>query len=71
MPILTTEQKNDLRLRVLRNEPITLEEARDVIESLRQGSAIAALASTSKAKGKKKPGISDEDFDNDLASLGL
>lgn len=68
---LTAEQRNDLRKRVLMGQPLTLEESKEVIESLRQGAGVAVLAGESKRKQGKKPGISDEALDADLASLGL
>lgn len=72
--ILTQEEKNDLRKRVLRGEPLTLDEARAVVASTRQGSAAAVLAGGSDKKSNKKSakkGISDADLDKDLEGLGL
>lgn len=70
---LTAEERNDLRRRVLAGVPLTLDEARDVIASVRQGQGVAALAREAKAssgKGRKKT-MSDEALDADLAGLGL
>ena len=72
MPVLTAEQKNDLRKKVLMRQPLTLDEARDVIESARQGRAVAVLAGEAKSTKKKgAKGISDDQLDADLAGLGL
>lgn len=69
---LTVEERNDLRKRVLLNQPLSLEEAKQVIESLRTGAAVAILAGEEKAtKKSKKPAMSDEALDADLNSLGL
>lgn len=68
---LTAEQRNDLRRRVLLGQELSLEEARDVIESLRQGAGAAALAGEQKAKKPKKGSMSDEQLDADLQGLGL
>lgn len=71
---LTSEERNDLRRRVLAGIPLTLEEARDVIASVRQGQGVAALAGEAKAArggGRKKSALSDEALDKDLADLGL
>ena len=72
--ILTQEEKNDLRKRVLRGEQLTLDEARAVVASTRQGSAAAALVGGSDKKTRKKgssKGMSDGDLDKDLEGLGL
>ena len=69
---LTPEQRNDLRKRVLMGQQLTLEESREVIESLRQGAGVAVLAGENRPKrGKKAPGISDETLEKELADLGL
>lgn len=68
---LTAEQRNDLRKRVLMGQPLTLDEAKEVVESLRQGAGVAVLAGESKPKKGKKPGMTDEQLDADLAGLGL
>lgn len=72
--ILSQEEKNDLRRRVLSGQPLTLDEARDVVASIRQGAAAAILAGGSEKKSRKKgatKGISDEALDKDLEGLGL
>lgn len=72
---LTAEERNDLRRRVLSGTPLTIEEARDVIASVRQGQGVAALAgeakATRKGKGGAKKALSDDQLDADLATLGL
>jgi hypothetical protein len=74
--MLTAEERGDLRRRVLAGIPLTVDEARSVIASIRQGQGVAALAGEAKAaKGgggrKKKSAISDEQLDKELADLGL
>lgn len=67
--ILNAEERADLRKRVLAGEDLTLEEARSVYETVRLGGAAALIASDGKGKGKgrkKKPGMSDEDFNASL-----
>lgn len=67
---LSVEQRNDLRKRVLMNQPLTLEEAREIIESLRVGAGAAVLTGESKAKrASAKKGVSDEQLDSELDSL--
>ena len=68
---LTTEERNDLRKRVLMGQPLTLEEARAVIESCRTGAGAAQIAGAEKKSRSKKPSITDEQLDADLATLGL
>jgi hypothetical protein len=70
--MLTQDQKNDLRKRVLQGQPLSLEEAKEVFESLRQGQAQAVLAGAEKKTSKKsggKKGMSDEELDKDLDDL--
>jgi hypothetical protein len=70
---LTVEERNDLRKKVLQGHDLSLDEAKAVIESLRQGQGVAALAGEAKAKGgrKKVAAISDDQLDADLKGLGL
>lgn len=72
--LLTQEERNDLRKRVLAGIPLTLEEAKQVLASTRQGSATAILSAGEKPEKKsrsKKPTLSDEALDKDLEGLGL
>lgn len=71
--ILSAEERNDLRKRVLAGQPLTLDEARAVFATLRQGQGVAALAGEAKrAKGKgAKKSMSDEELDRDLENLGI
>lgn len=71
--MLSQEERNDLRRKVLRGESLTLEESRAVYESIRQGQGAAAIAAEDKPKRGKKsqPGISDAQLDADLAGLGI
>lgn len=70
---LTAEQKNDLRRKVLQGHELSLDEARAVIESTRQGAAVAVLAGDTKKSSSRKraAGISDEQLDAELGDLGL
>lgn len=64
----------DLRKRVLMGEELSLEEAQQVFEKLRQAQGGAVIAAEDRKKtGRKpsKPGISDEQLDADLNDLGL
>lgn len=72
---LSVEECNDLRKRVLRGEELSVEEARRVIETLRQGQgtvlAKEAKTGTRKPRASKK-GMSDEELGSSLdAALGL
>lgn len=70
--MLSTEERNDLRKRVLMGQPLSLEEARQVIESVRTRAGAAIIAGAEKkTRTKKNPGITDEQLDADLGSLGL
>lgn len=74
--LLTPEERNDLRRRVLAGIPLNVDEARAVIASIRQGQGVAALAGEAKAarggkRGSKRPTMSDEDLNKDLENLGL
>lgn len=70
--MLSLEERNDLRRRVLSGGDLSLDEARAVVESLSQGRAAAVLAGETKPKrGSKKSSLSDEQLDKDLESLGL
>lgn len=64
--MLSQEERNDLRKRVLRGEELSLEEAKAVIASLREGRGAAAFAAENKPKRAKKAGISDEQLNQDL-----
>jgi len=66
--ILTAEERNDLRKRVLAGEDLTLEEARSVYETVRLGGAAALIAAdgTGKKKRSKKPGMSDDELSSSL-----
>lgn len=71
---LTAEQRNDLRRRVLQGYQLTVEEAREVVADARAGRTVAVLAGEAKAaKGSrsKKPALSDEQLNADLAGLGI
>lgn len=73
--MLSVEERNDLRKKVLRGEQMTLEEAREVFASIRQGAAIANAgpgeSEKKPRKGTKKPGISDAELDDQLKDLGI
>ena len=68
--MLTNDQKNDLRRRVLAGERLDVETARQIVEELRAGRRAAAEAGPL-AKGKRnaKPTMSDEALDADLDSF--
>lgn len=70
--MLTQEERNDLRKKVLRGEALSLDEARSVIETLRTGQA-AAMEGQNKPKraAGKRAGATDEQLEKDLAALGL
>jgi len=68
---LSSEERNDLRKRVLMGQALTLEEARSVIESCRTGAGAAMLAGGEKKSRGKKQQFTDEALDADLAGLGL
>ena len=70
--MLSLEERNDLRKRVLQGKPLTLDEARAVFETLRQGQGaviIAAGEAKVRKSSSKKKGISDEELDKDLDDL--
>lgn len=73
--MLSLEERNDLRKRVLMGEELSLDEARAVFETLRAGSASAAIAGEmAKPKRKSsssKPVMSDADLDKELEGFGL
>jgi hypothetical protein len=70
--ILSQEERNDLRRRVLLGQDLSLDEARAVYETMRQGQGAAVLMQETKSrKGKKKESLSDEALDADLEALGL
>lgn len=70
--ILTAEERNDLRKKVLRGEKLSLEDARAVYATLRSGHEAAAIAGeTSKKKGKKREALPDAQLDAELSSLGI
>ena len=69
---LTAEERNDLRKRVLQGYQMTPQEAREVIESLRQGAGVAILAGENKPKrASKGKTMTDDALEQDLAGLGL
>jgi len=68
---LTQEERNDLRKKVLRNEGLTVEEARMVFETLRSRQVEVVLAADAKPKRGKKSTLSDEQLSKDLEDLGL
>lgn len=71
--LLNQEERNDLRKRVLANEELSLEEAKAVIDTIRQGRGAAALSAESKPKKSrsKKAGMTDEALASSLdAKLG-
>jgi len=68
---LTQEERNDLRKRVLAGYSLTLDEAKAVLDSTRQGQGAAVLAGESKKPRAKKDALSDAQLDADLATLGL
>lgn len=73
--MLTTEQKHDLRQRVLAGQQLTPEESRAVVESLvgaRRSAAEAARAASSKKPTKRRKVMTDGELDADLdAALGI
>ena len=70
---LTAEQRNDLRKKVLAGQQLSLDEAREVVADARAGRTVAVLAGEAKAaKGKsRKPAMSDDALNADLAGLGV
>src|SRR5687768_15575487 len=74
--LLNQEERNDLRKRVLNNEELSLEDAKAVIDTIRNGRGAAALSAESKPKKSrsKKAGMTDEalasSLDAKLGSLG-
>jgi hypothetical protein len=72
--LLSQDERNDLRKRVLAGETMSLEDAKAVIDTIRQGRGAAALVAETKPKKSraKKPGLSDEELNASLdAKLGL
>jgi len=74
--MLSLEERNDLRKKVLRGEDLTLDEAREVFTTLRAqtGAAMLDAADAPAKKTRKsaaKPTYTDEQLDADLAGLGL
>lgn len=68
--LLSLEERNDLRRRVLAGEVMSLEDAKAVIDTVRQGRGAAALSAESKPKKarSKKAGMSDADLNAALDS---
>ena len=69
---LSIEERNDLRKKVLRGEQLTLDEARSVYESLRQGQgATAELDAGTKPKRARKASApaTDDQLNADLDRL--
>lgn len=72
--MLTADERNDLRRRVLAGYQLTLDEARAVIADAQQGRGVAVLAGEAKAAkggGRRKATMSDEQLDKDLEGLGI
>lgn len=72
LPLLSQEERNDLRKKVLAGIGLTKEEARRVFETLRKNQASAIAASDRpkrERKGKKQ--MSDEELNASLQGLGL
>lgn len=69
--MLSMEDRNDLRKRVLRGEQLSVEEARAVFETLRSGQGgVVITGETTRKKGrKKKEGMSDEALEASLDKL--
>ncbi len=68
---LTPEERLDLRRRVLAGQPLSLDEARAVIDSFRLAQGAAMLADKPARKREKKSALSDEQLDAELSDLGL
>lgn len=74
--MLTPEERNDLRKKVLRGESLTVNEAREVYLSLRQGQALSAEEGKEKkarkgGKGGKRKAMDDQALNSSLdAALG-
>jgi hypothetical protein len=68
---LTPEERLDLRKRVLAGHPLSLEEARAVIDSFRLAQGAAMLSDKTSKKREKRPATTDEQLDADLEGLGL
>ncbi len=66
--LLSLEERNDLRRRVLAGEDLSLEEAKAVIDTVRNGRGAAALSAESKPKKSraKKAGMTDEELNKSL-----
>ena len=66
--ILSQEERNDLRKRVLARQPLTLFEARSVYETLRQGQGGVVITgeTAQKKKRTKKEGMTDAALDASL-----
>jgi len=72
--ILSQDERNDLRKLVLSGGQLDLEQAKAVIDTIRQGRGVAAMSAEAKPKrgGAKKAGMSDADLNASLdAKLGL
>lgn len=65
--MLTTQQTNDLRQKVLRNEPVTEEELAEAIKTLR-GTRVSASQSSATAR-KRKSVQTDAEAQNELDDL--
>lgn len=70
-PLLTQEERNDLRKKVLVGVGLTKEEARRVFETLRKNQAASIAADKPRKERKGKKQMSDEELNQSLASLGL
>lgn len=72
--ILSMEERNDLRKFVLSGGQLSLEQARNVYHTIREGQGAASIVGESapKKKGsKKREALSDEALAADLDSLGI
>lgn len=73
--MLSLQERNDLRAKVLAGHQLSLDEAKAVFETLRSGQGAAAIAGEAKAKktrggGKaKKEAMSDEALNASLDDL--
>jgi hypothetical protein len=71
--MLSTQECLDLRRKVLKGEQLSLDEARQVFETLRQGQVAAMTAPPGEKKrvSKKKPSTTDEELNASLAKFGI
>ena len=69
--MLSEAERLDLRHRVLRGEKLTVEEMRNVFQTLRNAQGAAIIAKDTKKTRSKKATLDDAALDADLAGLGL